>query len=817
MKRTYLLLLCAAIISIDSASGAKPNKKKKKGDKTEEVAKKAEAPKGSIEAVLTSDAKHYDGLFNVVEQKGKYYFLLPTETLGRDFLLVTRISKASAGLRAGFTGYAGDPVTEDMFRFMISPDSTSVFIQSVSTSELPRDSTGDMYENVMRSNFQPLAQAFKVEGKNKSGDTLLIEATEFLTGDNELTSFSEWTKRALDLSQFQKDRAYVVGVESFPINTEIKTVKTYLHSPKGTWGGKPLPQTPVSFELNTSIIELPKVPMQPRYADSRVGYFTERYVDFDKNPQGIKTMAMITRWRLEPKEEDMEAYMRGELVEPKEPIVFYIDPTTPEKWVDYLIQGVNDWEPVFRKAGFKNAIRGERAPVGDSTWSLNDARHSAIVYKPSTIPNASGPHVNDPRSGQILESHINWYHNVMLLLRNWYMLQVGPNDQRAQQMTFPDELMGQLIRFVSSHEVGHTLGLRHNFGSTAMVPVDSLRSASYLKENGHTPSIMDYSRFNYVVQPEDNIDPELLFPRIEDYDIWAIEWGYTRFPELSADGEKAKLNEWIIEKQKDPRLWFGHEMNPDDPRSQSEDLGDNQMEANELGIKNLKRVIDALPEWTKVENEGYANLGEMYDEVLTQYLRYVGHVAKWVGGIYENPMSVEQGSEVYSYVSKAKQQEAMRWLNAHFFKTPQWLMSSNIFQSTGANSIDVAMQLYNSGLGRRLVNYRVMNNLIAAEDALGSKAYTITEYFADLNRYVFNSNPTAVDRVKQKAYVNILLSMVPEPEEVHTTAVNGDALAVIVSQLRGIESKMKSSKSNSATTTAHYRYLAQRISEKLDK
>ncbi|MEG0163228.1 MAG: zinc-dependent metalloprotease, partial [Mucinivorans sp.] len=427
-----------------------------------------------------------------------------------------------------------------------------------------------------------------------------------------------------------------------------------------------------------------------------------------------------------------------------------------------LIAGVNDWEPVFRKAGFKNAIKAMVAPTveQDSTWSLDDARHSAIVYKPSTIPNASGPHVHDPRTGQILESHVNWYHNVMSLVRNWYMLQAGPNDKRAQKLEFPEELMGDLIRFVSSHEIGHTLGLRHNFGATSCTPVDSLRSRNYLLKNGHTPSIMDYSRFNYAVQPEDGIEPQLQYPRIQDYDNWAIEWGYRRFPDLkTADSEKAKLNEWIIEANKNPRLWFGHEMNPDDPRSQSEDLGDNQMKANALGIKNLQRVIKGLPEWAKENNEGFDKLEELYGEVFGQYMRYVGHVAKWVGGIYQNPRTVEQGTDVYSYVEKEKQVEAMNWLVKYWLTTPQWLLDNDIFTRTGLNSTVIMTNAYNSGF-MRLLTPRAMNNMISAEAALGSKSYTIGDFFNTLTPAVMVSTPDVHQRIAQKIYVDRLLSMV---------------------------------------------------------
>ncbi len=486
-----------------AAGKQKPAKKQKgKSASADTTAKKATPAKGSIEATIKAGARRTDGLFTVFEQEGKYYFLIPTSLMERDMLVVNRISKAAADMRQGFFGYAGDPIGENMIRFRQSPDKKRLFIESVSTRELPRDTTGDMYRAVLRSNLQPIVASFEVKGTNRAKDSLLVDVTDFIGGDVELTGFDNYFKANMNIGGFQKDKSYVVGVKAFPENIEMKSTRSYLITPKVNIPGyKPSP-IPATYEINSSLILLPEVPMQARYFDPRVGFFTDDYIDYDKNPQGIKHIQMITRWRLEPKPEDIEAYKRGELVEPAKPIVYYIDPATPKKWVPYLIAGVNDWQAAFEQAGFKNAIVGKVAPTPeeDSTWSLEDARYSAIVYMPSNVANAMGPHVSDPRTGEILESHIHWYHNVMNLLRNWYLIQAAPSDTGARKMVFDDALMGDLIRFVSSHEVGHTLGLRHNFGSSSLTPVDSLRSASYLEKHGHTASIMDYARFNYVAR-----------------------------------------------------------------------------------------------------------------------------------------------------------------------------------------------------------------------------------------------------------------------------------------------------------------------------
>lgn len=816
IKKILLVVLAAMAVGVYESQAAPKKKVKKGAADTTAVARKVQPEKGSIEAVLSGDkVKRHEGVLSVAEKEGKYYLLLPTSALGRDFLIATRIREAAAGLRAGFTGYAGDPVGDNMVRFALSPDQKTVFIQTILTRELPRDSTGVMTPNVLRSNFQPYAAALEVEGKNKAADTLLVEVTDLVLGDNELMSFDPYVKTELKLGGYQKDRSYVETVRSFPINTNFETVKTYTYQPSGTYGGRPLPSRPVTYKLITSIIELPQVPMQARYDDNRVGYFTERYTDFDQNPMGIKTRGLITRWRLEPKPEDAQAYKRGELVEPAEPIVFYIDPTTPEQWVECFMQGVNDWEPVFRKAGFKNAIRAERAPVGDSTWSLGDVRHSAIVYMPSDIPNAMGPHIHDPRTGQIIESHIHIYHNLLKLVRDWYLIQAGPNDLRAQQLNFPHELTAELMRFVVAHEVGHTLGLRHNFGATSTVPVDSLRSATFLKNNGgHTPSIMDYSRFNFVAQPQDKIDPALFVPVIGPYDEWAIEWGYRRFPELtSPTAELDTLNAWVIEKQKDPRLWFGHEMNPNDPRSQNEDLGDNQMKATVLGIENLKRVVAGLPQWTRSKNEGYADYHAMSDQVMGQYNRYVGHVAKWVGGVFENPQTQEQGAQVYTYVPKEQQREAMAWLDTNWITAPTWLThNADRSARTGVDPTVIARHIYGPGFDR-LLSERVLANLVAGA-ATDKNNYTVGEFFAALDAAVFRRTPDAVGRVMQKTYVERLLSLLPDPN----TSIGrlSDATSVVEGQAKKLQQRFATTQTNDPTVAAHYRYLAQRIKQRLE-
>ncbi|MGZ8538222.1 MAG: zinc-dependent metalloprotease, partial [Flavisolibacter sp.] len=473
--------------------------------------------------VITNKARTTRGLIIAHRIDDKYYFEIPDSLLNREILIVNRISKAPAGQRAGFLGYAGDQISDNVVSFEKGPNNR-IFLRSISHQERGGDSAG-MYQSVRNSNLQPINAAFNIAALRTDSITQakysVIELTDYLMGDNDILFFDARTKRALGLSQYQRETSYIIDLKSFANNVEIQTVKTYMRTPPATPGQTTVSfgtttGSPTTFELNSSMVLLPKTAMKPRYFDPRVGYFATGYTDFDANPQGVEQIRMITRWRLEPKPQDVDKYMRGELVEPQKQIVYYIDPATPKKWIPYLIAGVNDWNVAFEKAGWKNAITSKLAPTNDPSWSLEGAGYSAIVYKPSDVANASGPHVHDPRSGEILESHINWYHNVMDLLHNWYFIQTAAVDPTARSMRFPDSLMGQLIRFVSSHEVGHTLGLRHNYGSSSTVPVENLRNKAWVEANGHTPSIMDYARFNYVAQPEDNISQKGLFPRIGD-------------------------------------------------------------------------------------------------------------------------------------------------------------------------------------------------------------------------------------------------------------------------------------------------------------
>lgn len=796
--------------------------------------------------VITNKAVTRKGMITTHKLDDKFFFEISDTTLNRDILVVSRISKSGADVRAA-QGYAGDQIGSSVIRFEKGPNNR-IFMRKVSFRTYGVDSTSSMYQSLKNSNIQPIAAAFNIAAYTPDKKGSVVDMTDYLNSDSEIFYFgSSNAKSGFRLGAQLADRSYVTSLRSFPTNVEITAVKTYsiaagATATPGAPGGGGGGGGSATLELNTSLVILPKVPMKARYFDARVGYFAVGYTDFDLNPQGVKEIEMVKRWRLEPKPSDMAKYKRGELVEPVKPIVFYIDPATPKKWVPYLMAGVNDWAKAFEKAGFKNAVMAKEAPTAaqDSTWSIDDARHSAIVYKPSEIANASGPSISDPRSGEIMESHINWFHNVQKLVHDWYMIQTAAVDPRARKMVFSDELMGDLIRFVSSHEVGHTLGLRHNYGSSSTVPTEMLRNKKWVEANGHTPSIMDYARFNYVAQPEDNISAKGLYPRIGDYDNWAIEWGYRYFPDSkSVDSDMSILDKMTTESAKNRRLWFGTETNPDDPHSQNEDLSDNAMKASEYGIKNLKVILTNLPLWTKEKGENYDNLKNMYGQLTTQFGRYMGHVAKNIGGVYENPKTVDQAGLIYERTPATTQKEAIDFLNSQLFATPKWLLNQPILDNIDENPLEVVIKLQNTTLVRLLGN-NTLGKLVVAEATDGPTAYKLADLFKDLNAGIFTELKAggSIDvyrRNLQKSYVDKLIAIVNPPVTTTAapvalgragfTALSGlsnsqsDILSVVKGQLRDLDASIKSAAAGQSDSLSKYHLLdlADRIDNALDK
>jgi hypothetical protein len=793
-----------------AADTLKPKKKEKKKEETE------------YEKLMNKGGAVQEGLFCLRHIEDKYYFEVPDSLMGRYLLCVSRF----VSVPQGFGQFAGEEIDHNTVYFE-RRDTTQLLLRQYVLSHLADD--GDNIQRTLeQSTVDPIVMAFKIIGRNKEQDNSLIEVTNLFKTDNNLTSLPSAAKTTLKVGGLQGDRTFIDTVRVFPTNIEVTTTRTYGSSPAASPASK---TGALTMAFNTSIVLLPKEPMRKRLWDERVGYFVNNFVRFSDDQRKTEHESFISRYRLVPK--DKKKYLRGELTEPVKQIVYYIDPATPKKWIPYLIKGINDWNVAFEAAGFKNAIVAKEWPEDDPTMSMEDARFSVLRYLPSETENAYGPRIVDPRSGEIIEAHICWFHNVMNLLTKWYMVQCGPLDKRAQKMKFDDKLMGELIRFVSSHEVGHSLGLRHNMGASFATPVEKLRDKAWVEKNGHTASIMDYARFNYVAQPEDKISEKGLFPRINDYDKWAIKWGYQWRPEFKDEyEEKEKLmTETTNILRGNQRLWFGGEGRNEDPRAQTEDLGDNSVKASEYGIKNLKRVMDNLLTWTRQDNDQYEDLQTMYKAVGDQFNRYLNHVMKNLGSRYHNNMP---GMEPVENIPASREKEVVKFMGEQVFDAPLWLYPSAIVSKIGTDVVTDNNQRQEAMLGRMMALQMlsaIYNMSISSSDGLrqmkapaqATDVYPLDDYLNDLFATVWK--PAANDalslsarRQLQRSYVQNLNKLLNPTEADMKSAFNQrlsntDALLYVTMHLQKVEDYCRQQLSSTPTPldAAHYNDLLREL------
>ena len=774
-----------------------------KVDKEDVKSKNKKEPKETeYQKLIKKGGTVTDGLFRVRHIEDKYYFEVPDSMIGRYILCVTRFT----AVPQNFGMFAGEEITHSTIYFE-KRDTSQIMIRQYVLSHLA-DNGDNISRTLEQSTIDPIVQSFKVIGQNEEKDASLIEVTSLFNSDNNLMSFSNNDKTSLKVGGLMKDRTFIDTIKVFLTNIEVATTRTYGSSPARSEASK---TGTITMAFNTSMVLLPKEPMRKRLWDDRVGYFVNNFVRFSDAQHKTEHESFISRYRLVPK--NKKKYLHGELTEPEKQIVYYIDPATPKKWIPYLIQGINDWNVAFEAAGFKNAITAKVLPEDDPNVSLEDARYSVLRYLPAEIENAYGPRIVDPRSGEIIEAHICWYHNVMNLLTKWYMVQCGAVDKRAQTMKFDDKLMGELIRFVSSHEVGHSLGLRHNMGASFATPIEKLRDKAWVEKNGHTASIMDYARFNYVAQPEDNISSKGLFPRINDYDKWAIKWGYQWRPEFKDEyEEKEKLmTETTNILKGNQRLWFGGEGRNEDPRAQTEDLSDNNVKASEYGIKNLKRVMQHLPQWTKEENDQYDDLIEMYKAVADQFNRYMNHVAKNIGGRYINNMP---GLEPYAPVPASRQREALQYLGRNIFEAPEWLYPANILSKSGADAATTQQQQ------QTLLLTRLMTPLMLSN--ISTSDYAVNQYLDDLFAQVWTAPKGSTSfqqkarRQLQRSYVQNLNSLL-NPSEADlkgamSRSYNSDAMLYVLQNLQKVETYCQQQiKASEGINALHFEDLLREI------
>jgi hypothetical protein len=812
MKKLFILTTIAVFIFAPSTAfsqkqGHIDKKKNKKSEAVVPPEKKAEVTIKEYGKVITKDAISDDGLFMVHKVDKKYYFEIPNKLLDKDMLLVSRLSKLPSNLGGGYVN-AGSETNEQLIVWQRFQDKILIKIKSytaVANDSLP------ISISVKNNNYEPTLFAFDIVAFSKDSLNTVIDVTKFYGSDvKAISGLSTSMRETYKVKGIDDSRSFITTMKSFPMNIEVVQDFTYNAT-------KPpvLEDTEtISIQMNQSMILLPENRMQPRLADPRVGWFTVSQYDYGSSELKSDKKTYIRRWRLEPK--DPVAYAKGELVEPIKPIVYYIDPATPENLRKYIKQGIEEWQKPFETAGFKNAIIAKDPPSKeeDPDFSPEDIRYSVIRYVASTTRNAVGPSVSDPRTGEIIESDIIWYHNHLRSYRNRYLLETGAANPSARTLNTSEEEMGEMMRFVIAHEVGHALGFPHNMGASCAYDTESYRNATFTQKNGIAASLMDYARFNYIAQPGDK--GVRFIRQMGPYDHYAVNWGYRVIPNsVSPEAEVPTLEKWILEKASDPMYKYGKQSSSFDPTSQTEDIGNNSMKASSYGLKNLEYVAIHLSEWTSDVTNNYDDLSELYDELLSVWSRYIGHVVTNVGGVYEDLKKPNQEGVVYTIVPKAQQQEAMKWLQMNAFNSPTWLVNLKTLKNTDYSGYTERFRKLQARHLYSVLSFDRLGRLMDAE-ILGTSNYTALELLRDMRKGIWKEANTAkavsiYRRNLQRAYIERMEYLMKEEIKSSSSVeyynvAQSDIRSLVRGELTTLKTELGVAKNTAINTQTKYHY-----------
>ena len=791
MKKLVLLFLLSILIFPSEINAQRKKSKNKENEQTKP--EKSKTPKYTD--FVTSKTKTDDGVFKVHETNDKFMYEIPKSFLGKEMLLVTRLKELPAGLGGGYVN-AGSKINTQVIVW--EQFKNKILLKVKSYNAIANDSL-PIYKSVVANNLEPVIYAFDIKTQNIDSTAVLVDVSDFFSTDvKAISGLPDSFRKTYKVKRLDPSRSFINSIKSYPKNIEVVQDFTFdADEPPSNAS-----TNTITLRINQSMFLLPEDKMMPRIYDKRVGYFSLGNVDYSSEALKADDKRYIKRWRLEPK--DLAAYNRGELVEPIKPIVYYLDPATPDKLKKYIKQGVDDWQKVFETAGFKNAIMAKYAPTEeeDPEFSMEDVRYSSIRYVASTTRNATGPSVSDPRTGEILESDIIWYHNHLRSYRNRYLLETGAANPSARTLETPAEEIGEMMRMVISHEVGHALGLPHNMAASYAYPVDSLRSGNFTQKMGIAATIMDYARYNYVAQPGDK---NIRFIRqLGPYDHYSINWGYRKIPNVKNPEQEIKtLDSWIEEKEDNPIYRFGGERF--DPSAQTEGIGNDQVKASTYGINNLKIVAKNLEDWTSNQTNNYADLSELYGELLSVWSRYAGHVAGNIGGVYEFNKKPNQEGNIYIPVSKNKQKESLKWLHKNVFETQDWLLDKNILANSKEDGyIDVMSNLQSRQLNS-ILNTTTLKRMMDAE-VLQDDFYAISDMIKELRNGIFKEltqgrNTDVFRRNLQKSYLTRLGYLLNDKESKNT-----DISSVIRYEFDALNFQLSIGKNSNVNSITKYHY-----------